>query len=237
VFSLRERKPANRPLIVGHRGAMGHRPENTMPSFELGAAMGSDLLECDVHLSQDGVPVVIHDNTLDRTTKGTGPVAAQNAGDLRALGVPTLDELLAWCRDRVPLSIELKNGPVFYEGMVEKVVDLVRKHQMIDHATLISFDHQAIRRARELEQNIAVGILYAARLVDAPAAAHAAWADAVMPHHGFATPDVVQQAHAAGLAISVWTVDDPDTAKRLAALGVDAIATNYPDRILAALSP
>jgi glycerophosphoryl diester phosphodiesterase len=215
---------------------MGYRPENTMPSFELGAEMGSDLLECDVHLSREGIPVVIHDHTLDRTTSGSGLVSALDAGALRALGLPTLDELLAWCRGRIPLSIELKNGPTFYDGIAEKVVDLVQKHDMRNHVTLISFDHQAVRRARELEQDLAVGVLYAARLVDAPAAAHAAWADAVMPHYGFATPDVIEQAHAAGLAVSVWTVDDADTAKRMAERGVDAIATNYPDRILAALS-
>lgn len=236
MFDLRGRKPANRPIVVGHRGAMGHRPENTMPSFELGAEMGADLVECDVHLSRDGVPVVIHDHSLDRTTAGKGSVNALDAGELRALGVPTLDELLGWCRGRIPLSIELKNGPVFYAGMVERVVELVAKHQMRDNVTLISFDHQAVRRARELDQELSVGVLYAARLVDAPAAAHAAWADAVMPHYAFATADVVEQAHAAGLAVSVWTVDDAETARQLAAIGVDAIATNYPDRVLAAFS-
>src|SRR5579884_2127898 len=117
LFDLRSRRPANRPLVIGHRGASAYAPENTMASFELGAQQGADMLECDVHLSADGVPVVIHDHTLDRTTNGAGRVDALAAAELRALGLPMLDDLLGWCRGRVPLSIELKNGPVFYEGL------------------------------------------------------------------------------------------------------------------------
>lgn len=214
---------------------MGYRPENTIPSFELAVEMGVDMVECDVHLSRDGLPVVIHDHMVDRTTAGTGLVRTIDSGELSELGVPTLDELLGWSRGRVPLSIELKNGPVFYDGLVEKVLGLVRKHEMLDRTTLISFDHLAIRRARELEPSISAGVLFAARLVDAPAVAAAARADAILPNAGFATPDVVDQAHAAGLAVSVWTVDDGEQARRLAAIGVDAIATNYPDRVLDAL--
>ena len=207
-----------------------------MPSFELAVEMGVDMVECDVHLSRDGIPVVIHDHMLDRTTRGSGRVDAATAAELRRLDVPSLDELLAWCRGRVALQIELKNGPVFYEGLADKVVDLVRQRGMLDDVMLISFDHLAVRRARELESNVAAGILFAARLVDAPSAARAASTDAILPQAGFATPDVVAQAHAAGLAVSVWTVNDADEARRLAEIGVDAVATNYPDRILAAYS-
>ena len=214
---------------------MGHRPENTMPSFELAVDLGVDMVECDVHLSADGQVVVIHDHTLDRTTTGAGLVRDRTAAELRALDVPALDELLAWCRGRVSIQIELKNGPVFYERLSEKVVDLVRKHEMLDEVFLISFDHQALRRAREVEPSISGGILFAARLVDAPGAAAAARASAILPQFGFATPDVVEQAHGAGLGVSVWTMDDADRASKLAAIGVDAIATNYPDRVLAAL--
>jgi glycerophosphoryl diester phosphodiesterase len=243
VFSLLNR-PKKSPLIVGHRGAMGHAPENTLASYELAVSMGVDMVECDVHLSADGVPVVLHDHTLDRTTNGKGLVCEHTAAELQALDagswrdpqfagqrLPTLDGLLAWCRGRVPLSIELKNGPVFYDGLAEAIVDLVRKHDMLERANVISFDHAAIARVKQLEPRLSAGILFAALLVDAPAAARAANADAILPGHHFATADVITQAHAADLAVSVWTVDDPALARRLAADGVDAIATNYPDRV------
>jgi len=249
MFSQIETAPG-RPLIVGHRGAMGYAPENTFASYERALALGADAIECDVHLSADGVPIVIHDHTLDRTTDGRGPVRDRTVAELKRLDagawrgpefagqrLPTLDELLAWCAPRIPLSIELKNGPLFYDGLADQIVELVRKHGMVERANVISFDHQAIRRVKQLEPHLPAGILFAARLVDAPAAARAAGAEAIMPAYYFATADVVAQAHEAGLSVSVWTVDEPATAARLAAIGVDAIASNYPDRVRAALGP
>jgi glycerophosphoryl diester phosphodiesterase len=247
MFSQLARRDG-RPLIVGHRGAMGYAPENTFASFERAVALGVDAVECDVHLSADGVPVVIHDHTLDRTTDGQGPVRARTLAELKRLDagswrgaefagqrLPTLDELLEWCAGRVPLSIELKNGPTFYDGLAEQIVELVRRRGMLARANVISFDHQAIRRVKELEPRLAAGVLFAARLVDAPAAARAAGAETIMPAYYFATSDVIEQTHAAGLTISVWTVDDPATAAELARRGVDAIASNYPDRVAAAI--
>src|SRR5262245_51347936 len=192
--------PRARPLIVGHRGAMGYAPENTFASYERAVALGVDAVECDVHLSADGVPVVIHDHTLDRTTDGAGPVQALTLAELKRLDagawrgaefagqrLPTLDELLAWCAGRTALSIELKNGPTFYEGLAERIVELVRAHGMVGQANVISFDHLAVRRVKELEPRLMTGVLFAARLVDAPAAAKAAGADAIMPAYYFAT--------------------------------------------------
>jgi glycerophosphoryl diester phosphodiesterase len=227
--------------VVGHRGASGHAPENTLASFALAAEMGADAVECDVHLSADGVPVVIHDDSLERTTSGRGPVTARTLAELKSLDagrgqtIPTLAELLAWCRDRIPLSIEIKNGPIYHRGLPDRVVDLVREHGMVDRTSVISFDHFAIRRVKELEPRLAVGALFAARPIDGPAIARAAMADALLPHWGFATPDFVESAHAAGLAVSVWTVNEEAALRTVVDAGVDAIATDYPDRILAAL--
>ena len=225
-----------KPAVVGHRGASGHAPENTLQSFALAAEMGADLVECDVHLSADGVPVVIHDETLERTTAGTGLVMAHPAVQLGALGVPTLDELLAWAATRIPVSIEVKHGPLYYEGLVEKTVDLVRAHGMVDRAFVISFDHFALRRVKEIEPAIACGALFGARPVDGPAIARACGADALLPHWAFATRDVVDQAHDAGIAVSVWTCNDDTSIAAALAAGVDGIATDYPDRVIARLA-
>jgi glycerophosphoryl diester phosphodiesterase len=241
VFDPRAR--SGRPLaVVGLRGASGHAPENTLASFALAVQMGADMVECDVHLSADGVPVVIHDDTLERTTSGKGLVTRHTLAELKALDagrgetIPTLDELLAWCRDRVPLSIEIKNGPIYHQGLPERVVELLRKHEMVDRSTVISFDHVALKRVSELEPRLALGVLFAARPVDPPSLARAAGADALLPHWAFATPDLVASAHAAGLAVSVWTVNDETVLGSAVAAGVDAIATDYPDRMRAALA-
>jgi glycerophosphoryl diester phosphodiesterase len=226
----------DKPAVVGHRGASGHAPENTMASFKLAHEMGANIVECDVHLSADGVPVVIHDETLDRTTDGTGLVKAQTVAQLADLGVPTLDELLAWAATRIAVSIEIKNGPLYYDGLVEKTVELVRKHVMADKVFAISFDHFALRRVKELEPAIACGALFAARPVDGPAIARACRADALLPHWAFATRDVVDQAHAAGIAVSVWTCNDDHAIDAALSAGVDAIATDYPDRVIARLA-
>jgi glycerophosphoryl diester phosphodiesterase len=241
VFEIRSRS-GRPPAIVGHRGASGHAPENTLASFALAAEMGADMVECDVHLSADGIPVVIHDDALERTTDGRGPVTAHTLAQLKTLDagrgerIPTLDELLAWCRDRVPLSIEIKNGPIYHQGLPDQVVELLRKHRMVERATVISFDHFALRRAKELEPRLAVGTLFAARPIDGPAIARAAGADALLPHWAFATREVVEPAHAAGLAVSVWTVNEESALRAVVEAGVDAIATDYPDRMRAALA-
>jgi glycerophosphoryl diester phosphodiesterase len=235
---------ANRPIIIGHRGAMGHAPENTMASFELALAMGAEMVELDVHPSRDGELVVIHDHTLDRTTDGHGVVTQRSVSELKALDaggwlgpqfagerIPTLREVLAWARPRVPLAIELKAGPLFYPGIEQMVIEQLREYEMIDRAVIISFDHPAIRRVKDIESGVATGILYAARLVDGPAVAAMAKADALAPQYSFVTPEVVEEAHDASIAVSVWTVDDEETMKVLRQVGVDAISTNYPDRL------
>ena len=119
LMALKER--LGRPLIMGHRGAMGHAPENTMASFRKAVELGVEAIELDVHLSSDGKLVVIHDETLDRTTDGQGPVVAKTLTELKALDagswykpefagerIPTLEEVLDWARDRVPVVIEVK---------------------------------------------------------------------------------------------------------------------------------
>jgi glycerophosphoryl diester phosphodiesterase len=147
-----------------------------------------------------------------------------------------LSEVIAWSKARVPLVIELKAGPVFYPGIEQSIVEHLRDGAVLDRAVVISFDHLAIRRIKEIEPDLATGILYAARLADGPAVARLSRADALSPHVAFVTPDVVQEAHDAGLAVSVWTVDDEETMRLMATLGVDAVSTNYPDRLARAFT-
>src|SRR5436190_6736475 len=131
-LSLRQRlqQERGRLWVVGHRGAMGYCPENTFASFERGLELGADWIELDVHLSRDGALIVIHDETLDRTTNGHGYVKDHTLAELQQLDagngerIPTLPEVLDWAKSRKAiLDIEIKNAPLYYDGIEAKVVD------------------------------------------------------------------------------------------------------------------
>jgi glycerophosphoryl diester phosphodiesterase len=143
--------------------------------------------------------------------------------------IPTLAELLAWARDRVGLAIEIKNGPIYYPGIAGKIVRLLREHAMERQAILISFDHFVLREAKMIAPEIATGILYVGGLIDPVGAARAAGADALHPNWAFITPDLVEDAHAAGLAVSAWCPNDVETLRMLCEMGVDSIGTDFPE--------
>jgi len=236
---LRERllRERGRLWVVGHRGAMGHCPENTMASFERGLELGADWIELDVHLSADGALVVIHDETLDRTTNGHGLVREHTLAELKALDagdgqpIPTLDQVLVWAHSRNAIvDIEIKNAPLYYEGIEEAVVACLNQHDMTEEVIVISFDHASVARVKELEPRVATGVLYACRPTDAGIGlARAAGADAVLPHWAYVTPSDVAAAHAAGLSVAPGSLNKTEVLRQLIASGVDAIGTNHPD--------
>jgi glycerophosphoryl diester phosphodiesterase len=236
------RTPGTPVLRVGHRGARGHAPENTFASFDLARAMGVSAVETDVHLSKDGEVVLIHDHTVDRTTNGSGYVKDMTLGELKQLDagswydprfagqqIPTLAELLAWAHDSVGVALEIKNGPIYYPGIAGRVIRLLKDHGMERQAILLSFDHLVLREAKMIAPEVATGILYVGRFVDEVGVARAAGADALHPNWAFVTPDLVEQAHAAGLAVSPWCPNDLPTLRLLSQMGVDSIGTDYPE--------
>jgi glycerophosphoryl diester phosphodiesterase len=244
-----QHRAAGRPRVFGHRGAMGHAPENTMASFELAVAQGADAIELDVHLTADDEVVVIHDHRLERTTDGRGivreltleEVRAADAGarfDARFAGqrVPTLDEVLAWARDRCILDVEIKGGPAPYPGIEARVIDLIRRHEMQDRVLVISFDHPTVRRVKELAPELAAGVLYSGRPIDPVPLARPAGADALMPYWANLAADDVERAHAAGLSVHPWATSEPEEIGRLLDMGVDSVCSNHPDRVVAALA-
>jgi glycerophosphoryl diester phosphodiesterase len=231
-------------VSVGHRGAAGHAPENTIVSFETALRQGAEVVELDVRRSRDGELVVIHDATVDRTTDGRGKVAEMTLGELRALDagarhggafggtrIPTLRETLEWASGRTELAVEIKGDPHPQDGVVEQVVRLVAEHGMVDRVIVISFYHPALRRVRELEPALATGMLYNGYLADTVAAARAAGADCVRPGWRDWNEALVAAVHAAGLVAGAWTVDDEAAMRQVLAMGIDSITTNYPDRL------
>lgn len=230
------------PYVIGHRGASGYAPENTMVSFERALALRADAIELDVHPTRDGELVVIHDFTLDRTTSGSGPVAAHTLAEIQALDagswfdpafadaqVPVLRDVLAWARGRTKVVIEVKLGPVWYPNIEELLLRDLDRASMRGDVMVISFDHPSVQKLKQLAPDVITGVLYAARAIDPVALARNAGAELLMPHWTGLTAEEVDAAHDAGLLIAPWGGPEQDY-RFILATGADAVGADFPDR-------
>lgn len=231
-----------KPQVIGHRGASAAAPENTLPAFRLAFAQGADGIEIDVRWAAGGALAVHHDANL---SDGRA-VAATVRGELPP-SVPTLGEVLAagpWF-----VNIEIKNDPAepgcdlsgaVIDGLVDGVVGEVAAHDAGRRVLLSSFDWATVCRARTVAPDLAVAWLVWTGTPGDPAGwvARAAGAGmrALNPQDALVDAGLIAAAHRAGLAVNVWTVDDPDRIRALARLGVDAVITNDPAGALAALA-
>ncbi len=212
-----------------------------MRSFRSAIDLGCDLIECDVHLSSDGRLVVIHDHTLDRTTNGQGLVRDMSAAELRKLDagegekIPLLHEVIELALGKVGLVIEIKQLPIVYEGLEDKLVNMLRQLGAVEECAVISFHHPAIRRLRDIEPRLQLGILEGARPIDPARMLKEAGADIFSPHWGAMDPEVVSQVHAAGGAVGVWTVDDDAAIAWCRYCRPDSVFTNRPAEVGPAL--
>jgi len=244
------------PIVVAHRGASARYPENTLPAFEAAAALGAPLVELDVRLSADGVPVVMHDADVSRTTDGRGLVHELTAAEIARLRagtpeaparVPTLAEALVVLSGRAGVALEIKNipGEPAYEPegrtLVAAALAEVEGSGFEGPVLVISFDPRSIATARELAPDVATGFLSTDHLDprEALALARGAGHDLVLPGHRAvlaAGPGFVEEAHGAGVRVGTWTVDDAPTLRELLSFGVDAIASNDVETALAELA-
>ncbi|WP_274363414.1 glycerophosphodiester phosphodiesterase [Paenibacillus thermotolerans] len=236
--------------IVAHRGWSGKAPENTMAAFRL-ALSDSKIagIELDVQLTKDGVPVVIHDYTVDRCTNGKGMVKDYTLQELRKLDagswfgkqyageqVPTLHEALAAMKGKVFVNIELKSPGGMYPGLEEEAIRIVRGLGMDQDVYFTSFDHEVIREASRLAPDIRTGLLFSGRPILLKEQFRAAGAAVLSIAYPFLTPGLVEEARENGIGIMAWTVDVPEHIKLVAQLGSDIqICTNVPDRAFQAL--
>ena len=240
----------SKPLIFAHRGASAHAPENTMAAFRLAVEHGCDGIETDAHMTCDGRVALMHDERLLRTTGEDGLLAERTMEELRAMNaggwfddafvepVPELWELLDLTRSSgIWLNIELKNSVILYDGLEEAVLSEVRRFDLLDRVVFSSFNHDSMARLKALEPKAHTAPLYS-EIIHRPAdyAALCA-ADGLHPHHSHVDAAMMASAKAAGIAVRPWTVDDPERARELAALGVDAIITNDPKGVRKALEP
>ena len=245
----------DRPQVFAHRGGCALGPENTLAAFDIGMAAGADGLELDVHLSADGVAVVHHDATLERTTDAAGPVAARTAAELarvdaaarfvtpagdtpfrcQGIGVPTLRDVLRRYPD-IPIIVEMK---VNHAAMGEAVAADVRAEGAVDRVYAAGFGARSVAAARRALPEMRTS----ACQPEVRLALYRSWVHwpvrrprydvyQVPEYAGrirVVSPRFVQQAHGAGLAVQVWTVDERSDMERLLGWGVDALISNRPD--------
>jgi glycerophosphoryl diester phosphodiesterase len=245
--------------VHGHRGAAGLAPENTLAAFRKAMALGVDALEMDLHVTRDGELIVIHDETLDRTTDGRGSVAdltleevkRRDAGGkfapaFRGERVPTLREVIELVREgrnaRIRLDLEIKFGKGQEgrpEDFEERVLEALRQTGFVQRVNVISFHHPSLVKMKALEPKIRTGLLEGGQQPprDSVALVRQHRADYYSPRFQQVTAETVAALHRAGIPIVPWTANEEADMRRLMAVGIgtfpgDGIATDFPDRLL-----
>lgn len=236
--------PTRPPLVIAHRGASGERPENTEVAYELAVEQRADMIEIDLHLTRDEVIVISHDAELDHLGRSgfigdlsRAEVAALDAGrgwDGR-LSVPELESVLDRFGQRIPFNLEIKRGEhAEYAGLEALALRAVRERRLLAQTLFSSFYDPVLETLRALEPSARLATLVSARAAEGPfERAARVGAEAINPHFVLATQAFVDEAHARGLAVYVYTVDDVDHMARLLDVGVDGLFTNQPARMRA----
>lgn len=241
------------PLVIAHRGSCAHAPENTLAAFTLAAEQGADAIELDVTLTRDGQIVVIHDDTLERTTDGTGRVDQLTYDEVRCFDagakfnatyagerVPLLDQVIEAVGARLLINVELKSTTVRTTGLESKVVETLRRHNFIERVIVSSFNPLALVRVKRLEPRLACGLLYSP---DEPFYLSRAWLAPLIPNlearhpaHELATAETVKQFHARGQRVNVWTIRTVEQAQAMLRAGVDGLIGDDPVLIRKAIT-
>ena len=232
-------------MVIAHRGASAYAPENTLAAFDLALRMGAPHIELDVHLSADDQVVVIHDDTLDRTTNGTGPVSDHTLEALRALDagswfgpefagqrIPTLAETLDFCGKRAHLHIEIKGRGM---DLVPRAVDLLSKRNMMRQATITSFQRMRLEQTSDCAPGLPRGWLVAEADDAVIAQAQAIGLTQICPKADSLTPERVNRLHAEGFIVRAWGVKTEEQMHGVIQTGADGMTVNFPDKLLACL--
>jgi len=233
--------------IFAHRGASAYAPENTIAAFSLAEQMGADGVELDVQMTSDGEIVVIHDETVDRTTNGQGWVKDLTLAQIKrfdaSMGneeyagerIPTLDEVFdCLAESQMMINIEIKDSQVLYPELAEKVLEMIDERDWEYRINLSSFNHMTLAHIRQIGSLAYTGVLFQDVLYEPWNYAHQLWATALHPHFLYVdtVQNLIEEAHNSLLEINTWTVNEVADIDRMLARGVDGIITNYPDRAL-----
>lgn len=232
------------PLLLGHRGAKKYAPENTLAAFNLALQQGADGVELDAKLSADGVVVVHHDTTVDRTTNGTGRLAQLSFAALRELDagsffsddfrgekIPTLEEVFESIGERAMINVELTNYSTPRDSLVEKVCELVRRHALQKNIIFSSFFPGNLKKAARFLPEVPRGLLTQISLLGLWGRSFGFnFGDyaALHPFISDVTAQTVQRVHRLNRKINVWTANTEEEVRRLISWGVDGIITDDP---------
>ncbi len=233
-------------LNFAHRGFSGEYPENTMLAFEKAVEAGAQGIELDVHFTKDKEVVIIHDETVDRTTNGTGDVESFTYYELSKLNaygrfegkypfqkILTLREYFEFIApiDGFLTNIELKTGINEYPGIEKAVLDIIDEFSLRDRIIISSFNHFSVQRFKALAPDVKCGFLEESRIIDFGAYAEKHGVEFIHPLYKCLTEDVFKEVYSHGIGINTWTVNDEESVRFLAENNVNAVIGNYPDMV------
>ncbi len=233
------------PLAIAHRGDPIVKPQNTKGTFLSAMEYDIDMIETDINMTKDGELVVIHDQKVDITSDGSGLVIDHTLSELKKLDfgswmgpdmgpetILTLEEFIELTKDGVAaLNIEIKNGPLKYKGVDDKLINILESCDMINRVIISSFDHKLLKDLKEKCPELLTGILYNAGLIDHIKPVKDAKADAAHPDHAHMTAESIKALKDEGFFVNVWTVDDEEDIRRMIDLGVSGIISNFPGKL------
>lgn len=232
--------------IFAHRGASAYAPENTVEAFALAMEQGADGIELDVQMTKDGQIVVIHDETIDRVSDGTGAVRDYTLEELKKFHfsnhmenyenavIPTLKEVLDLIKSsNMLLNIELKTGIYWYPNLEEKTMELVKEAGMEDRVIYSSFNHYSIKKILELDSHAECAFLYSDVILNVDKYAKNAGVCGLHPAvYHLKMAELLKEYQESGLKVRVWTVNKKEDMEKFIKADLEAVITNYPDKAL-----
>jgi glycerophosphoryl diester phosphodiesterase len=232
-------------MVIAHRGASSYAPENTFAAFDLAIRMGVHHLELDVEATSDGHIVVVHDDTLERTTDGSGLVTSHTLATLQALDagswfeaafagerIPTFDDVLSRYKGRAHLHTEIKGRSTY---LSQRTADLVRQHDMVDQVTITSFQRARLEEIRAHAPELATGWLVAEVSEAVIAQGRRLGLRQICPRANTVTPELVNRLHAEGFVVRAWGVATEALMRPVVQAGADGMTVNFPDKLIAYL--
>lgn len=232
--------------IYAHRGARAYAPENTLSAFQKAIQLKADGIELDVHMTRDGEIVVCHDHDISRTSNGTGLINEQRLAQLKQYDfgswfaprykgekIPTLAEVLALVHNTpLLLNIEIKNAPLVYPDLEQKVLDILARFEMSHRVIISSFHHPSVYRVKLIDPHIRTGVLLEGRPLDPVSLVTSARADCLHPCWIYLDEEVSRSLKANGISLNVYTVNSLQEYGFIRHLQVDGLITDYPDRFI-----
>ncbi|MEK3888329.1 glycerophosphodiester phosphodiesterase [Bacillus sp. FSL K6-3431] len=231
-------------LIIAHRGASGYAPENTMAAFKLAIEQGADGIELDVRLTKDGIPVVIHDGSINRTGDGKGYVHELTLAEMQAYDfgswyspkfkneqIPTLEEVLKLLQDsEIMLNIEIKKGPDMIKNIEEEILQLIYKYKFADKVLVSSFDHIVLQRLSNLDSTIKIGFITNTNVINVYSFIESNSINPYSIHPDFLhlSEELIKEIHLKGMKVYPYTINSLAEGEKFEKMMADGIITDMP---------